>query len=90
MGIHLVYIYNKKRVHHLNGPAIGTNFRFSLPESSFINKIANGLNMMAEYDSRTVNVGMEYSFWKEYINAVVELNRCKYFSGGVIFKIRLK
>ena len=26
-------------------------------------------------------VVFEYSFWKDYINAVVELNRCKYFSG---------
>ena len=36
------------------------------------------------------NVGMEYSFWKDYINAVIELNRCKYFSGGIYFKIHLK
>ena len=34
-----------------------------------------------------MNVGMEYSFWKDYINAVIELNRCKYFSGGIYFKI---
>ena len=25
-----------------------------------------------------MNLGMEYSFWKDYINAIVELNRCKY------------
>ena len=37
-----------------------------------------------------VNLGMEYSFWKDYINAIVELNRCKYFSGGLVFKIHLK
>ena len=37
-----------------------------------------------------VNLGMEYSFWKDYINAVVELNRCKYFSGGLVFKVHLK
>ena len=37
-----------------------------------------------------VNLGMEYSFWKDYINDVVELNRCKYFSGGLVFKIHLK
>ena len=36
------------------------------------------------------NVGFEYSFWKDYINAVVELNRCKYFSGGIVFKVHLK
>mgnify|MGYP000166953917 FL=1 len=37
-----------------------------------------------------VNLGMEYSFWKDYINAVVGLNRCKYFSGGLVFKVHLK
>ena len=37
-----------------------------------------------------VNLGMEYSFWKDYINAVVELNRYKYFSGGLVFKLHLK
>ncbi len=37
-----------------------------------------------------VNLGMEYSFWKDYLNAVVELNRCCYFSGGIVFKVHLK
>lgn len=36
------------------------------------------------------NLGMEYSFWKDYINAVVELNCCRYFSGGIVFKVHLK
>ena len=37
-----------------------------------------------------VNIGIEYSFWKDYINAVIEFNHCKYFSGGLVFKIHLK
>lgn len=37
-----------------------------------------------------VNIGMEYSFWKDYINAVIELNRCRYFSVGIVFKVHLK
>ena len=37
-----------------------------------------------------INIGMEYSFWKDYINAVIEFNRCRYFSAGFIFKIHLK
>ena len=48
------------------------------------------LNLMAEYDVRTINIGAEYSFWKDYINAVIEFNRCRYFSGGVVFKVHLK
>lgn len=37
-----------------------------------------------------VNIGMEYHFWKDYINAVVELSRCRYFSGGLVFRVHLK
>lgn len=37
-----------------------------------------------------MNIGMEYSFWQDYINAVIELNRCQYFSAGLIFKVHLK
>ncbi len=37
-----------------------------------------------------VNIGAEYSFWKDYINAIVELNDGKYFSGGLVFKVHLK
>ena len=89
-GLHLAYVYNRRKDYPLNGPAIGANFRFSLPQTSFINKAVNNLNLMAEYDSKSINCGFEYSFWKDYINAVVELNRCKYFSGGLVFKIHLK
>lgn len=48
---------------------------------------------MAEYDSRTINCGFEYSFWKDYNNAVVELNRCRLFFRWVgvqgAFEIRI-
>ena len=90
LGVHLAYVYNRRKDYPLNGPAIGANFRFSLPPTSFINKAVNNLNLMAEYDSKSINCGFEYSFWKDYINAVVELNRCKYLSGGLVFKIHLK
>ena len=41
---------------------------------------------MAEYDARTINIGAEYSFWKDYINVVIELNRCRYFSADWFLK----
>lgn len=37
-----------------------------------------------------VNVGMTYSVWRERINLTAELNRCKYLSGGICFRIHLK
>ena len=90
LGIHLAYVYNKREDYHLDGPAFGANFRFCLPGEETYIKALNSLNLMAEYDSRTINVGVEYSFWKDYINAVIEFNRCQYFSGGLVFKIHLK
>lgn len=91
----------------MNDPAIGVNFKFTLPQTSFWNKVYSGLNLMAEvvpgytdikenftFDSDgpkyQINVGMEYNFWKDYINAVIEFNRCRYFSGGLVFKVHLK
>lgn len=90
LGTHLAYVYNKRKDYSLNGLAYGINFRFLLSDRQQLVKLINNLNFMAEYDSRTINIGAEYSFWKDYINVVVEFNRCRYFSGGVIFKVHLK
>ncbi len=108
LGAHVSWIYSSRFDNQLNSPAVGANFRFKLDDGkSPINKVVNGLNLMAEVlpgytdvkenlvfnadgPKYQVNVGAEYSFWKDYINAVVELNRCKYFSGGLVFKIHLK
>lgn len=90
LGFHAAYVYNTRLDYHLNGLAIGTNFQFSLPDGSFVKRVLNGLNVMAEYDSRTINVGLRYSIWKDHINLVGELNQCKYPSAGIYFKVHLK
>lgn len=90
LGIHVAYVYNKRIDYHLDGPCIGANFRFNLPSEVFWKKALNGLNLMAEYDSRTINVGTSYSLWKDYINIITELTECEHFSGGLQFKIPLK
>lgn len=90
LGIHVAYVFNHRTDYPLNGPAIGVKFRFQLSGNQPLTKAINKLNLMAEYDSRTVNCGLLYSFWRDYINAVIEFNRCRYFSGGIIFKVHLK
>jgi hypothetical protein len=74
----------------LNGPAIGVDYRFDLPGEAFWQKAVNGINLMAEYDSKFVNVGGRYSLWKDCINLVGELRECRYPSVGVYFKVHLK
>lgn len=90
LGIHAAYVYNKRTDYHLNGPALGVNFKCDLPEDKTWKKMLNGLNLMGEYDARTINVGASYAVWKDYINVIAEMTECKYFSGGVFFKVHLK
>ena len=89
-GIHVAYVYNKRNKDKLNGPAIGVDYQFALPELSFLNKAVNHLNLMAEYDSKFVNIGAKYTLWKDHINIIGELRDCKYPSVGVFFKVHLK
>ena len=90
LGVHAAYIYSRATGLRYEGPALGTNFRFRLSEISFLNKALNGLNLMAEYDARTVNVGFNYSVWKDRFNLTAALNDGKYLSAGVYFRISLK
>ena len=92
LGVHLARVLDRPATwEHHNRPAIGVNFRLGLPvQESWAVKMINGLNLMAEYDAGTCNIGFEYSFWKDYVNLVAELNNGKYFSGGLVFKVHLK
>lgn len=89
-GIHAAYVYSKRIGHQFNGTAIGIDYQFALPETSFLNKAVNGLNLMAEYDSKFVNIGAKYTLWKDHINIIGELRDCKHPSVGVFFKVHLK
>ena len=43
-GVHVAFVYgNAKGMEHYKRPSFGTNFRFAFPETSIINKAANGL-----------------------------------------------
>ena len=88
-GIHAAYIYSKRIGHKFKGLAVGLDYQFKLPETSTWNKAINGLNLMAEYDSKTMNIGAKYTLWKDHINIIGELCECKYPSVGMYFKIHL-
>ena len=90
LGTHLGYVYNKRMDYRRNGPVAGVNFRFGLPETSFWTRALNGMDVIAEYDSHSLNCGVGYHFWKDCISGVVELTRCKYPSAGMVFRVHLK
>ena len=91
LGIHLSYVMGKPiHVEHYDGMALGVNFRFNRTPDNLGNKLLNGINLIAEYDALTFNVGGQYSIWKDHINLTAVLNDGKYFSGGIFFKVHLK
>lgn len=80
LGVHLTYLYNKRTDYPLNGPAFGLNFRPRFHPS---------INLMAEYDAKTVNIGATYSIWNDHFNFLFELQQGKYVSAGLVYKVNL-
>lgn len=80
LGVHIAYLYNKRTDYPLNDPAIGVNFR---PD------VCKNLNIILEYDAKTVNFGAIYSLWHDHFNLLAEMQKGKYFSGGITFKVNL-
>lgn len=81
LGVHVTYLYNKRTDYPLNGPAFGINFRPHLHKN---------LNLIAEYDAKTINVGATYALWADHFNLLVELQEGKYISAGLVYKVNLK
>lgn len=81
LGIHAAYLYNKRTDYPLNGPAFGLNFRPNFHKN---------LNIIAEYDAKTINVGATYSLWADHFNFLFELQEGKYISAGLVYKVNLK
>lgn len=81
VGLHAAWLYNKRTDYPLNGPAVGVNFRPAFHKE---------LNIIAEYDSKTVNVGFTYSMWSDHFNLLFELQDGKYVSAGLVYKVNLQ
>ena len=80
IGIHLSYLYNRRIDYHLNGPAVGITWNPSRHPQ---------LRLIAEYDAKDIAVGATYLLFN-HLHAQVEMQRMKYFSGGLCYKIYLK
>lgn len=80
VGIHLSYLYNKRNDYKLNGVAAGISYNPSFHPR---------LRLIAEYDSKDVAVGATYLLFN-CIHFQMEMQRMKYFSGGLTFQIHLK
>ena len=80
IGVHLSYLYNNRKEYRLNGPAVGITYNPSFHPQ---------LRMIAEYDSKDFALGATYLLFN-HLHAQVELQKMKYFTGGLTYKIYLK
>jgi len=80
VGLHLAYLYNRRASSHLNGFSGGINYKPSF---------APDLNLIVQYDSKSVCVGANYLLWNHlFLQALLQDG--KHFSGGLAYKIYLK
>lgn len=100
IGAHFSWIWNyghgaigsgssTVNLEYFSRPSAGVNFRFSLPEENGWLRALNGLDLLAEYDARTFNLGFRYNLFKDRMHVIFELNDFKYCSGGVYWTIGL-
>lgn len=80
IGVHLSYLYNVRKEYKLNGVAVGLTYNPSFHPQ---------LRVIAEYDSKDFALGATYLLFK-HLHVQVEMQRMKYFSGGLTYKIHLK
>ena len=80
IGVHISYLYNKRKEYKLNGMAAGVSYNPTF---------APDLRVIAEYDSKDIALGATYLLFG-HLQMQVELQKMKYFTGGLCFQFRLK
>lgn len=80
IGAHLSYLYNRRKDYKLNGLAGGITYSPSrLPD----------LRIIAEHDSKDFAFGATYLLFN-HLHMQVEMQKMKYFTGGLSFVMHLK
>ena len=87
IGAHAGYQYNRRTDYPINGPCAGVNWS---PVWLQHHGILDEINVIAEYDSRTVNMGFIASIWENRFEAMFELQNFQWVNFGLRYKLRLK
>lgn len=102
LGAHVAYMHNNRQDFHFNGIGAGAKLQLDGIQTGtkWLDTALHGLNVVAEYDTRTVNAGLGYdspTILKRKsgeeiltLHAITELNDLKYPSVGVYLKVHLK
>lgn len=87
IGAHAGYQFNRRIDYSINGPCAGINWQ---PVWLLQKGLLDSINVVAEYDSRTVNFGMIASLCHNRFEAMFELQNFRWISFGLRYKLRLK
>lgn len=87
IGIHLGYQFNRRTDYPINSICAGVNW---YPVWLQHKGILDNLSLIAEYDSRTFNLGVIASLWQNRFEAMFELQNIRWVNFGLRYKLRLK
>lgn len=87
LGVHAGYQFNRRLDYPINNPCFGLNWQ---PIWLQQKGIFDHLELIAEYDSRTVNMGVIASVWGNRFEAMFELQNFCWINFGLRYKLRLK
>ena len=87
IGAHAGYQFNRRKDYHINAPCIGVNWK---PIWIQDKGILDRFDCIAEFDSRTVNLGMIASIWDNRFEAMFELQSFCWINFGLRFRYRIK
>ena len=87
LGVHAGYQYNRRTDYPINGLCAGVNWQ---PIWLMQRGILDRMDVIVEYDSRTVNLGFIASVWGNRFEAMFELQNFRWVNFGLRYKLRLK
>ena len=82
---HLGYQWNPRTDYPINAPCAGVDWKPVWVQSKWLS-----LDLIAEYDSRTFNIGFIASLLDDHIEAMFDLQALKWVSFGLRYKMYMK
>ncbi len=89
IGIHVGYQYNRRYYLNYNGPACAIDWK-PVWISHMNSNVISDVDLIAEYDGRTFDIGCIVSFWKSHFELMLQFNALRYFEAGLRYKFVLK
>ena len=87
LGAHAGYQFNYRADYFINAPCAGINWQ---PKWLQQRGILDRLDVIAEYDSRTVNLGVIASVWESRFDAMFEIQSFKWINLGLRYKFQIR